>query len=77
MQINFGGICAVCYSCGAEDFAVLRPRPDDAMDKLACTTCSTEVFFDDLRAMIGRTALARRQLSMSLLPSTVRERPEY
>jgi hypothetical protein len=58
MQIDFGGICARCSSCGGEDFAPLRRRPDEPDDKLACTACLTEVLFDDLRAMIAGSALA-------------------
>jgi hypothetical protein len=50
MQIDIGGICAKCFSCGGTDFIFLRPRPDHSADKLACGGCSTEVLFDDLRS---------------------------
>ena len=75
MQIDFGGICARCFSCGGKDFEPLRPRPGESVDKLACTTCSAEFSFDDLRSNIGRAAIARRQAAA--FPAPVQGLLEY
>jgi hypothetical protein len=62
MHIEIGGISAKCLVCGSNDFESLRPRPDEPSDKLACTGCCTEVFYDDL-LQIGQTAIVSGKAS--------------
>jgi hypothetical protein len=67
MRINIAGITAKCFACGNEDFVPLRPQPDAPGDRLACECCCSEVFYDDLRSQIGRSALAQRKLIKRLV----------
>jgi hypothetical protein len=60
MQISIEGITAKCFSCGNNEFVALQPRPDALPDRLACDCCCDEVFYDDLRSQIARTAIAER-----------------
>ena len=63
MHIEVGGQSAKCFVCGCNNFESLRPRPDEPSDKLACTGCCTEFFYEDLLAQIGRMAIASDKAS--------------
>jgi hypothetical protein len=76
MQISIGGITAKCFSCGNEDFVSLQPRPDVPADRLVCDCCCHEVFYDDLRSQIGRTAVAQRKVLARLIPVSPKPRLE-
>jgi hypothetical protein len=76
MQISIGGITAKCFSCGNEEFVPLQPRPDARPDRLVCDCCCHEVFYDDLRSQIGRTAVAQRNVLARLTPVSTKPRLE-
>ena len=56
MHIDIDGMPAKCFVCGNNNFEALRPRAGEPSDKLACTDCCAEVFYDDLLSPIGRVA---------------------
>ena len=61
MHIEVGGISAKCLVCGSNDFESLRPKPDEPSDKLACTGCCTEFFYDDLLQWVEPRSLAAKR----------------
>lgn len=64
MQLHIDGLFATCFSCGSDDFALLRPNPGNQNDLLACARCCTEVSYEELLSQIGRTAVTSKKAGM-------------
>ena len=64
MQLHIDGLFARCFSCGSDDFALLRPNPGNQNDLLACARCCTEVSYEELLSQIGPTAVTNKRAGM-------------